>query len=278
VPVGMAKRQMRRRWCVTTASYNGSVKHMVDVATSRPGAGDPVSLVVSCSASKSVPADPRLVVRPGACPARWVDTLGRVHDDLMAGRLRGVRVGDMYVGQHAAVVRDAALTPLVVSAGWGLLRRDELVAGYDATFTAGSVTSVNDPRAWWQALVRRSGALADVDGPLVVALSPPYLEAVSDDLSRCSERDDVVVVAACDGTSRKVSCSSAVVCVTATAVAAVLGGGRVSANARLGRWAAEVCGDGVPGPFVELLTDAACARFGRDAVVVVRQGRSSRCM
>lgn len=138
---------------------------------------------------------------------------------------------DLYAGEHWSVVRSlpkvAAERPVhlwILSAGYGLISGEALIHSYAATFAPGHPDSVvpNGARAdWWRALSEWSGpepgsprslaqlARQDPGGTILVALSPPYLDACSVDLAEAAasldihERLSVICVGAVNGTKLK---------------------------------------------------------------------------
>jgi hypothetical protein len=175
-----------------------------------------VNLVVSCTKRKARPARASLRLRDldsaGGIVDRAVEWLRR----LRAERSDLTPAGDLYSGDHWAVVRSlAGRTPAnglpvrvwVCSAGYGLVTPASRLAPYDATFTSGQPDSVVPPghpaprkalREWWATLGTwkgppgagcRSIAAVAASYPgdfLLVALSFDYLTAVADDLRKAA--------------------------------------------------------------------------------------------
>ncbi len=182
-------------------------------------------LITTCTNRKrgSVAPERRMrAVDPGSIEARsdqWWGYLAASPD----GELVPAR--DLYVGPHwlrsleaARLAKDSgvfdAVSVHVISAGYGLLGVDQLVAPYSATFTPGHADSVvaphEDPPDWWSALaaqgldsgVRRIRDLVDAtsDARLVVIASPLYLHAIGRDLLEASEHlDDESTSVVCGG-------------------------------------------------------------------------------
>jgi hypothetical protein len=152
---------------------------------------------------------------PGRTPAAragaWVRRLGAAGGDLLPA-------ASLYAGDHWSVVRsmqeDTAgsgrrVNVWVCSAGYGLIPLEAKVAAYAATFAPNHPDSVTRGerngkasaarRAWWSALAAWPGPapgsprrIADLvsgrkDCLLLVAASPHYLDAVTDDLEQAAE-------------------------------------------------------------------------------------------
>lgn len=154
---------------------------------------------------------------------RFVDWQARL-DDPKANRKRAV---DLYCGNSWSVIRslwsDVKIGKVVrfwiVSAGHGLVRLDDALAPYAATFAAREADAVIPPKLaghavseWWDLLVnsrRKRGVdvacIADIaklhpDDPLIAAVSSDYLRAISQDLklarSKMKNADRMVIIAA----------------------------------------------------------------------------------
>lgn len=166
-----------------------------------------VHVVVTCTNRKSRSALPDLHVGslPAGPPERraadWIERITRSTDV-------AVPVRDLYAGEHWQVVRDldnrahnvSALVRIwVCSAGYGLVALDASLRAYRATFAFGQPDSVatNNAarRSWWPAVAAWPGptpghprtfrALArqNPEASLVVAASPAYLSACTEDLA-----------------------------------------------------------------------------------------------
>ena len=97
----------------------------------------------------------------------------------------------------------------IISAGYGLLRPDEQVTRYSATFLAGHTDSVPGTGAggdlcgaWWSQVNRLRGQsqplakfASEVDG-LVVAASAPYVDAIGHELAAVAKQVPTVVFCA----------------------------------------------------------------------------------
>jgi len=118
----------------------------------------------------------------------------------------------LYAGDHWHVVRSISQSSakngvrshvFVCSAGYGLISPSARIRPYSATFTSNHPDSVvqtpsngeaiNAPRQWWSAIAAWEGpepgsarSLAEATSDfeyVLIALSPPYLDAIGDDLS-----------------------------------------------------------------------------------------------
>jgi hypothetical protein len=214
----------------------------------------PVNLAVSCTGSKSlaVPASCRLggLAARGSLESRasaWVERLA------LQGHPRRPAL-DLYQGAHWQAVRGVlnshpAASVWVCSAGFGLVSVSATLCSYSATFSAGhpdSVGSSEERARWWELLAAWTGpetgtprSLAGLAGrfparPLLVALSEPYLAAVTADL--CVARDLLerpeLLSILCVGSPVRHPLAGHFLPVTAR-IRALVGGALVSLNARL---------------------------------------------
>lgn len=176
-------------------------------------------VILSCTNRKRGSSDAPLCLRDitaadtASRASRWIDAVSR--------RPATHRVEDLYIGEYWQAGQELAraaesLGPTrvaVVSAGLGLVRTDDEVPTYAATFTAGHADSVclhgrpsATRREWWSELSRWTGPSADrrlVDlaensrAHLLVCIGPDYLDAVADDLREAHKvlgSDRLVVV------------------------------------------------------------------------------------
>jgi len=171
-----------------------------------PSAPSPLHVVVTCSNRKRLPAPSLLSAR--TLPAdpvaeRAKEWLRRLNDsDAPLSRAL-----ELYAGEHWSVVRSLpstasdGRTPVrlwILSAGYGLISSTARIRPYSATFSAGqtdTVTANGSRRQWWRMLARWSGpdegaprslgelAQQDPEATVLVALSPPYLDACSEDIT-----------------------------------------------------------------------------------------------
>lgn len=151
-------------------------------------------VLTTCSAVKNVGPRPALLARTltfgtvDDVSAEWSGRLARAEADAPAA--------DLYAGRgfghaHAA----AGGYPWTASAGLGLLAPAVPVPSYGATVAAGPeddvfrrIDGVRDPAAWWRGLRTSPFAspisdLFDGGGPVLAALSAPYLAMLADDLA-----------------------------------------------------------------------------------------------
>lgn len=155
--------------------------------------------MTACTKRKSRPADvsaEALSVGSAASLAeQWCELLEAVSDRLAANRLysgRGHRLAAKCAADHGAA-------QLIVSAGLGLVRAEDLIPSYGLTIAPGELDSVlphlDAPDAvadWWQAIVRLSPFARSLEREwtgsrlLVVALPLRYLKLVAEDLARMS--------------------------------------------------------------------------------------------
>jgi hypothetical protein len=176
--------------------------------------GADVLVLITCTNRKTVIPSPALRLRsvPGRTTAAraqaWIDRLSTADvERLPASRL--------YSGDHWHVVRSIGqdrqrhrVGLFVCSAGYGLVPVEANLAPYAATFALNHPDSVarsakngqasSAQRAWWEALAAWSGpvpgsprSIADLacerkNSILLIAASPQYLDAVTDDLDRAA--------------------------------------------------------------------------------------------
>jgi hypothetical protein len=221
-----------------------------------------VRVVVACTSRKTlpVPAGSRVGSLSGDLVSR-ASTWPKVRD----GSSKAVAAVDLYAGEHWQV---AASIPSrapkgwdvhlwVASAGYGLVSADSFVHPYSATFGAGQADSVVRPsdnvphslgaQTWWHHLTkgRRSkeprtlAALAseEPDAPILFVGSPAYLNAVALDLQQARVNllsQDLLTIVCCgqEGDDANVLPGDA-------RLSHLLGGSRVSLNARLGAYVVE---------------------------------------
>jgi hypothetical protein len=171
-----------------------------------------INLIVTCTKRKTQAPARSLMLRdvPKVSPdervAAWVDRITQASGELCAVR-------DLYSGDHWSIARDldgVAIGPRgrlrvwVVSAGYGLLRLDNRLHSYSATFAvrhpdsvigrSRGLTPVQTQRQWWKRLTAWSGpwprqprTIAAVAAewprsPLIVVASEIYLQSLRDDL------------------------------------------------------------------------------------------------
>lgn len=190
--------------------------------------GATTHVVVTCSNRKRLMVPFELTVgslprsQVGRRASEWIERLE--HSDAPFAP-----AADLYAGEHWSVVRSLRnkpsearnpVTVWILSAGYGFISCDALVHPYAATFSVGHVDSVasNGSRgSWWRALSEWLGpepgaprsltelAQQNPSANLVVAVSPPYLDACSDDLASAAvelaRREQLSII--CMGASRK---------------------------------------------------------------------------
>lgn len=185
-------------------------------------------IVVTCANRKRLRAAaalsarslPRLPVKGRA--GEWIKRLSRTDAPTTPAL-------DLYAGEHWSVVRAIpalaaeAQRPIslwILSAGYGLISSAAPIRPYAATFSAGhadSVASNGDRGLWWGALAEWTGpepgaprslsqlAQMDPSASIVIAVSPPYLDACTDDLAgaaaNLAARTQLSVI--CTGASSK---------------------------------------------------------------------------
>lgn len=155
-------------------------------------------VLTSCTNRKRVPAPRELTasaVRPGSLEAvagEWAGRLARAD--------RAATASNLYCGR-AFRQAEAAASRLnaelwVVSAGLGVVSAKTFVPSYSLTIVPGTADSILAriaggvaPSDWWQALTAHSmfgpslpTRIKAMRGPLLIALSGPYLAMIGDDL------------------------------------------------------------------------------------------------
>lgn len=166
-----------------------------------------IHFVSTCTNRKTVPALIRAGDLKASTPERRAEEwVGKI------AQLPGLKpASDIYAGDLAKVAVAAAqrqnLRHFICSAGYGLVGANMNIAGYSATFSwphadevTGAPRQVRARREWWQTLRRESGAGAPrlstigSDGPIIVAASPPYLDAMHDELVEALESGVTLVL------------------------------------------------------------------------------------
>jgi len=169
-----------------------------------------VLFLVSCSNRKTRTPSSTLMLRnmaPGTTETRARSWLRRL--EMADGPAHAAE--SLYAGDHWHVVRSLSESSsksalrsavLVCSAGYGLISASTKIRPYSATFTSGHPDSIARDqskseiglarRKWWSVLSSWQGpepglkrSLAEVMGQydfVLIALSPPYLDAIGDDL------------------------------------------------------------------------------------------------
>lgn len=172
-----------------------------------------VHLLVACTSRKRKRPSSELRLRsvrraPATRATCWLERVEASTKDIAAHELYS---GDSwYVARRVDDTFDEA-DLWALSAGFGLVRSNDLVASYDATLTPGSPDSVSRPddrvspktmrRRWWRELSSWRGpsdsaaprsiaelAGASPGGAIVVSAGSDYLDAAMDDLVDASRR------------------------------------------------------------------------------------------
>ena len=176
-----------------------------------------IHVVVSCAERKCHPAETGLTVKGvdqetfDARLEKWLEAIAAPQD--------GHKVADLYQGEHWSVARSLSSDTVSVwtaSAGFGLLALDDIIPSYDATFSPGHPNSVSSARSatarrlelgkWWHALQIRptrptSETLESLNahGPVIVAASQPYLQAMRGEIKNANDRTGHALVIATAG-------------------------------------------------------------------------------
>jgi hypothetical protein len=235
-------------------------------ATTLPGRAEfstALHVVVTCSDRKKspVPAPLRLSTvlhqRTRARARTWIARLQSCEVPTLPARL-------LYAGDHWQVARSLAAGAVgrmelwVASAGYGLIREDQPIKPYSATFSPSGPDSVTSQaqaqdrnvilREWWAALAEwelsGSGTPRSVqtlaarhpEAILLVALSNSYLRALRDDLigARDELRSSGRLIIVSAGTKSQLGLEENLLPVGAE-VQSALGGSRLSLNVRIVR-------------------------------------------
>lgn len=183
--------------------------------------------------------------------------------NLRAERSARTKALDLYKAQHWSVVKSIADSPAtahvriwIISAGHGLISPETNVPSYASTFAPHHADSVSRSfrkshsdccRTWWKLLTEKRHknggcyTIADVirrqaDAAHVLALSPDYLDAVSEDLANganaLNDPEDLIIVSA----DRKgLGPLQDSLIPTDARLQRFLGGARVSLNVRIAR-------------------------------------------
>jgi hypothetical protein len=223
------------------------------------------AVFVTCTKRKTCAPAPSMCLgrvakgRPADVAKAWIRRLE-------AEREGGMPARRLYSGDHwqiaaqlphAARQAGVAADLWVVSAGYGLIPCESMVASYSATFSQGHPDEIirrfspvpeNAKAVWWDALAKWPGPakesprrICDVArksprSPLLVIASPSYLEAIEADLLEAAERLEkrsllVIVAAGC----RKAGPLAPYLVDCDSRFQAALGGARMSLNQRVAR-------------------------------------------
>lgn len=163
------------------------------------------TIVVNCSKRKRMA--PTLNLSAQNLRRGSLAQVGRQWDERVASSDRPIKAGCLYGGRQfreASLVNGAlGSSLLIVSAGLGVLRADDLVPSYSLTIVAGAEDNIlerveSDVTAtdWWRtvtegvgrflSLRRALGQLGDVLGPILIALPSPYLTMVEHEIEQFS--------------------------------------------------------------------------------------------
>lgn len=224
------------------------------------------NILVTCANRKAVPTAPELMLR--AISGDDLEDRARVWTQLLdRSEAPTSPACDLYAGDHWQIVRsleatakaaDVEVTVWISSAGYGLVPLCASLRSYAATFSSGHSDSVVfrskhfHPkvirRNWWSALSRWPGpgrsvrTLTDLarqspGTPLLVAASPPYLDAMAADLEgAASVLDDGRLAIFCGGDWSIPALQTCLVPCDAR-LQSRLGGARTSLNVRCVRHA-----------------------------------------
>lgn len=155
-----------------------------------------IHVVVSCAERKCHPVETGFAVS-GITQQTFQGRLKKWLQTVAAAQ-SGHKVIDLYQGEHWSVARsipNAWVSVWTASAGFGLLSLEDTIPSYNATFSAQNANSVSRVRKttarqtelseWWSALQTRADrprtdTLASLiaDGPVIIAASQPYLQAM----------------------------------------------------------------------------------------------------
>jgi len=171
-----------------------------------------INVVVTCAARKTKPASAQTRVKnlkSSTLNERFTEWSMQINRN----NQNPVKAIDLYRGNSWSIIRKLQQHPKhgkmlrlwVVSAGYGLISAETLVAPYAATFVDGHADSVRPSRPreyttadWWNKLIqwRREryevGSIADIaknfpDQPLLIAISKEYLAATHEDIVEARE-------------------------------------------------------------------------------------------
>jgi hypothetical protein len=223
------------------------------------------AVFVTCTKRKTCAPAPAMCLgrvtkgRPADVAAAWIRRLE-------AEREGGMPARRLYSGDHwkiaaelphAARQAGVAADLWVVSAGYGLMPCEAIIASYSATFSRGHPDEIvrrfrpapaNAKATWWDALANWPGPsrgsarrIRDVarkspTSPLLVIASPSYLEAIETDLLEATEeldRRSLLVIVAAGARAGGPLAPYMVDC--DSRFQAALGGARMSLNQRIAR-------------------------------------------
>lgn len=235
----------------------------------------PINLLVTCTKRKTVEV-PESLRFQNLKRAKIEITARRWQTLIAEAPITALPARSLYAGDHWSVARTLEMLRLAcgssvqvwtISSGYGLLRLDDRVKPYSATFSRTHPDSIalkaegeeSVEREWWRLLTKcphnqarnvtsiESIAATYPDSPLIVAASETYLHAIHDDLrsalSRLSDSDLLSVFSA--GCSRRNSLAPHLVPFDAR-LQSLVGGALRSLNIRVARRALSECGDSLP--------------------------------
>lgn len=227
------------------------------------------NILVTCANRKAVPTAPELMLR--AISGDDLEGRARVWTQVLdRSKAPTSRACELYAGDHWQIVRSleatgkaagVEVTVWISSAGYGLVPLCAPLRSYAATFSSGHSDSVvlfsktlshkAIRRNWWSAISRWPGPCKSVrtltdlarqspDTPLLVAASPPYLDAMSADLEEAaSVLDEGRLAIFCGGDWSVPALETCLVPCDAR-LQSRLGGARTSLNVRCVRHALAV--------------------------------------
>ncbi len=187
-----------------------------------------VNVLITCSNKKSAVA----AVTLGSVKAASIHARAELWTRRLLSGTPSIPANELYAGEHWSVVKTLAAVAKqngiaasvwICSAGYGLVSWSSPLHSYAATFAAGHPDSVALPtnnqagrgeiEAWWTCLSNWSGprkgdprSLTELakripSVPLIVAVSPKYLQAISKDLVEARQHmhsDAPLIVLTCD--------------------------------------------------------------------------------
>ena len=218
-----------------------------------------INLVVTCTNRKATAPPASLQAR--TLTGKSIASRAKVWTDRLSERTDGIPAGALYKGDHWSVIQSIApsrgaltVNVWIASAGYGLISPRSRVVAYAATLAGRHPDTVacssDDRRLWWTSLTHSPARVLPVEprslrqlaskyssSPLIIAASPEYIDAMTDDILSAVAKLDTpnLLSVLCRTGGAPTELEPFVVALNAS-FASVLGGALTSLNARVVRW------------------------------------------
>lgn len=139
-----------------------------------------LNVLVSCTASKNLPAamqfDDYVTDNDDVLCTDWLDKAGKIADKMPAIDLYKGPGADKFREIRAFLSEKYDVTLWILSAGFGLVREDTLLPGYDATFSSMAKHNRVKPKQYWDWLNGVSDSSALLVDKFLILLPSSYLK------------------------------------------------------------------------------------------------------